>query len=67
MTEALVCLVLFFAIGLAAYWAYRSGRSAERAARQERQSDEVAKTRRLLDRLRRDADYARRLRDRFTR
>jgi len=61
-------LCVFFALlvaALAAVW--YAGRRAERARRLEEQTDDLLEAADIRDRLRRDADFAKRVRERFTR
>lgn len=64
---ALEFLALLFCMFLACRWAFRAGRSAEKAQAERGKNEHVEKALLHRDRLRRDADYARRLRARFTR
>ena len=67
MQNALYALPLVFVVLVACYWAYRAGRREAQAQEKEAEHEKDMEARHLEDRLRRDADYARRVRERFTR
>lgn len=67
MQAVLYILPLVFVVMLACYWAYRGGRREAQAEDKKAEHEKDMEARRIEDRLRRDADYARRVRERFTR
>lgn len=67
MQTVLHMLPLVFVVMLACYWAYRAGRRDVQAREKEAEDEKDMEARLVEDRLRRDADYARRVRKRFTR
>jgi|GEM_PF-1837998 hypothetical protein len=68
MTELLFySLPLGFMLGLCCYFAWRAGRGEGAAAQKEREEAKEKDARAIEDRLRRDAAFARRVRQRFTR
>lgn len=64
---ALEFFALLFCMFLACRWAFRAGREKEKGAHEQGKNARIETALRHRDRLRRDADYARRLRARFTR
>ncbi len=66
-TAVLGFCALSFCVFLACRWAFRAGREEEKAQNERGRNEHVEKALLYRDRLRRDADYARRLRARFTR
>lgn len=67
MQTILYALPLVFVVMLACYWAHRAGRRETQAEDKKAEHENDMEARRIEDRLRRDADYARRVRERFTR
>lgn len=67
MQTAAYILPLAFIAMLACYWAYRAGQRDGRAQQRETEDEKEMEANQIEDRLRRDADFANRVRDRFTR
>jgi len=62
-----VLLMFFLLVAALAAAAWRAGRRAEKTRLLEEQTDDLLEAADIRDRLRRDADFAQRLRERFTR
>jgi hypothetical protein len=60
-------LMFFLLVAALAAAAWRAGRRAEKTRLLEEQTDDLLEAADIRDRLRRDADFAERLRARFTR
>ena len=67
MQAAVYILPMVFIAMLACYWAYRAGQRDARAQERKAEDEKEMEASRIEDRLRRDADFANRVRDRFTR
>lgn len=67
MEAALYILPLSFIAILACYWAHRAGKRDGAAQERDTENEMEMDARHIEDRLRRDADYALRVRKRFTR
>lgn len=67
MTGLLLCLLGAGLLALACYASYHAGKSDRKAEELDEHLSASTKASGIRDRLRRDPDYARRMRDRFTR
>lgn len=67
MSTAVLILLGLGALAMAGYVCYHAGKSDQKARELDEHLSSHRKARLARDRLRRDPDYARRVRDRFTR
>ncbi len=63
----LICAVVIAAMGAGLAAAYKTGQADEKAQNLTRENNDAMETSAIRDRLRHDADFARRVRARFTR
>jgi len=67
MPEIILYALLPLGFGLGFYFAYQAGRSGAQKEEHEKRQDQSIAAKYVQDRLRHDDDFAKRVRDRFTR